>query len=72
MALDDGRFSEAQAARILGYCTKTLQRLRRSGHIGYHRSPGGRIHYTADQLANFAAGMRVDPVFGHTSPPMSP
>ncbi|MGK2910328.1 MAG: helix-turn-helix domain-containing protein [Sphingobium sp.] len=56
---DDYDFDEAQAARILGVSAKTLSRWRRSGAIGYHRMPGGRIRYTTDQLANFRASCRV-------------
>jgi predicted site-specific integrase-resolvase len=64
-------YDEAQAARILGIALVTLRRWRRRGAIGYHRTPGGRIRYTLDQLSNFRAGCRVNPG-DHTSPPPTP
>lgn len=67
----DFDYDEAQAARILGVSTKTLQRWRRRGAIGFHRTPGGRIRYGLDQLANFRSHCRVSP-FVPTSPHMSP
>jgi len=64
---DGARFAEPQAARILKISTRTLQRYRQQGLIGHHRSPGGRIHYTLDQLTAFTASLRVDPAEGATS-----
>ena len=60
--LDRSQFSEPEAARILAVHQKTLAGWRRKGVIGFHKTPGGRIFYTADQLANCRSRMRVDPV----------
>lgn len=61
-------FTEPQAARILGVSTKTLMRYRKSGDISYHRTPTGRISYSADQLASFRAACRVSAANGSASP----
>lgn len=58
----DFDYDEAQAARILGVSTVTLRRWRRAGAIGYCRTPGGRIRYGVDQLANFKSGCRRPPL----------
>ncbi len=62
--LDRSQFTEPQAARILAIHQKTLAGWRRKGAIGFHKTPGGRIFYTADQLAKCRDGMRVEPVLG--------
>jgi len=64
-------FTEPQAARILGVSTKTLMRWRKRGLISFHRSPGGRVSYSADQLASFRASCRVVAASDLTSPQLS-
>lgn len=59
---DGFHYAETAAASWLGVSPRTLASWRRAGRIGYHRTPGGRIFYTADQLANCVAKMRVHPV----------
>ncbi|MFW2831752.1 helix-turn-helix domain-containing protein [Sphingomonas sp. ID0503] len=55
-------YDEAQAARILGVALVTLRRWRKAGYVGHHRTPGGRIRYSLDQLANFKSRCRVGPM----------
>lgn len=52
-------YDEAQAARILGLSVRTLQRYRKAFRIAHYALPGGRIRYSAMQLADFAASCRV-------------
>lgn len=59
--MNDADYDEAQAARVLDVSAVTLRRWRLAGEIGHYRMPGGRIRYSADQLANFRARCRVDP-----------
>lgn len=52
-------YNEASAASYLGLSARTLRRYRLMGRIGHHRSPGGRISYTLDQLIDFQLSTRV-------------
>ncbi|MCP1470985.1 DNA-binding transcriptional MerR regulator [Sphingobium sp. OAS761] len=54
-------YNEASAAAYLGLSPRTLRRYRMAGLIGYHRSPGGRISYTLDQMIDFQLSTRVAP-----------
>lgn len=58
---EPSEYTGDQAARLLRIHPRTLANWRRAGHIGFHRTPGGRIFYTLDQIANCRARMRVDP-----------
>lgn len=58
----DFEYDEVQAARILSVSPVTLARWRKAGHVGHHRTPGGRIRYSLDQLANFKSRCRVLPM----------
>lgn len=53
-------YDEAQAARIVGVTTRTLRAWRKRGAIGFHRTPGGRIRYTVDQLVELQRMTRVN------------
>ncbi|AOF96238.1 hypothetical protein [Sphingobium sp. RAC03] len=57
-------YNEASAASYLGISGRTLRRYRMMGRIGHHRSPGGRISYTLDQLIDFQLSTRVAPALG--------
>jgi predicted site-specific integrase-resolvase len=57
----ESTFNEPSAARILGISARTLAEWRKRGAIGFHRTPGGRIFYTTDQISNCRAKMRVEP-----------
>lgn len=61
-------YDERQAARILGVDPRTLRKWRGDGVIGFHRLPGGRIRYTADQLVAFKLATRVSPTAAPTLP----
>jgi len=52
-------YDEAQAARILGVSVRTLQRWRKDRRVEHYALPGGRIRYSAMQLADFTASCRV-------------
>lgn len=54
-------YNEAAAAYYLGLSARTLRRYRSMGLIGHHRSPGGRISYTLDQLIEYQLSTRVAP-----------
>jgi len=55
-------YNEASAAKYLNISGRTLRRYRMAHLIGHHRSPGGRISYTLDQLIDFQLSTRVAPV----------
>lgn len=55
-------YNEARAASYLGLSARTLRRYRIKGLIGHHRSPGGRVSYTLDQLVDFQLSTRVAPI----------
>lgn len=71
MSIDLFDYDEKQAAQILGVDPRTLRKWRSDGAIGFHRLPGGRIRYTADQLVEFKRSTRVAPIsalsFPHSS-----
>lgn len=72
--MNEGRFSEPQAAAQLGVSRRTLQRWRAQGHVEYCRTPGGRIFYTFAQVVQIGAAMRVAAAVatnGQTCPNMS-
>lgn len=50
---------EKSAARILAMAPRTLRRWRVKGKVPHHRTPGGRIRYTVDQLIEFQRSLRV-------------
>lgn len=62
--MSDTGYSEPQAARILSWSTKTLQRWRRNGAVGYSLTPGGRIRYTPEDLRRLVVAMKVEPQLG--------
>lgn len=64
-------FDEKAAARILGVTPRTLRRWRQLGQIGYHRTPGGRIRYTMDQLIDAQRAARVNVGAGRACPPLA-
>ncbi|WP_416463430.1 hypothetical protein [Sphingomonas sp. VDB2] len=60
-------YNEASAANYLCLSARTLRRYRLMGRIGHHRSPGGRISYTLDQLIDFQLSTRVPPLQAGTA-----
>lgn len=62
-------FDEQQAARVIGVSSRTLRAWRKAGKVGYHRTPGGRIRYTVDQLTDLQRAGRVAPAAYRTFPP---
>lgn len=54
-------YNEASAAAYLHISAKTLSRYRKMGRIGHHRSPGGRVSYTLEQLIDFQLSTRIAP-----------
>lgn len=56
---DPGILSEPQAAAALRVSAKTLKRWRFAGKVAYNRSPGGRIHYTWDDLLQLRRAMKM-------------
>ena len=68
---EPSRFTEPQAARILGVSDRTLRRWRKRGAIGYSITPGGRILYAPEDLHRVTVSMRVEPVLGRTCPPLA-
>lgn len=73
--MDEGRYSEAQAAAQLGVSERTLRRWRQNGKVPFCRTPGGRIFYTFAQVVEIAAAMMVGASAvadnGRTCPDMS-
>lgn len=53
-------YDEKAAARILGVAPRTLRAWRKAGKISHHRTPGGRVRYTLDQLLAVQVGGRID------------
>lgn len=43
-------YDEKSAARILRVAPRTLRAWRQAGKVGFHRTPGGRVRFTLDQL----------------------
>ncbi len=64
-------YDEPAAARILEMTPKTLARYRKKGAIAHYRLPGGRIRYSADQLADFVRSHHVPARRVLESPQMS-
>jgi excisionase family DNA binding protein len=51
-------FDEKTAAHMLGISPRTVRAWRRDGKISYHRTPGGRIRFTLEQILDVhAAGL---------------
>ena len=46
-------YTEAQAARVLGVCDRTLRDWRKRGYIDHYQLPGGRIRYSNAHLMDF-------------------
>lgn len=56
--MSEGSFSEPQAAAMLEVSDRTLRRWRNAGRVSFYRSPGGRVHYTLDQILALRFAMR--------------
>ena len=74
--MDEGRYSEAQAAAQLGVSERTLRRWRAAGLVPFCKTPGGRIFYSFAQVVEIGAAMMVaaaSPLAesGQTCPDMS-
>lgn len=52
-------YDEKAAARILSVAPRTLRRWRIDGKVSYHRTPGGRVRYSTDQLLEVQLAGRV-------------
>jgi predicted site-specific integrase-resolvase len=64
-------YDEKMAASIVGVTPRTLRAWRKAGAIGYHRTPGGRVRYTMDQLIDFKRASRVPAARDRLLPPSS-
>jgi len=61
-------YDEKTAARILGVAPRTLRAWRVAGKVSHHRTPGGRVRYTMDQLIEVQRAARLNVTNGHTKP----
>jgi DNA-binding transcriptional MerR regulator len=52
-------YDEKAAARIIGVSPRTLRAWRKDGKVSYHRTPGGRVRYTLDQMLDLQRGGMV-------------
>jgi excisionase family DNA binding protein len=52
-------YDEKAAARILNVAPRTLRRWRIDGKVSHHRTPGGRVRYSTDQLLELQLAGRV-------------
>lgn len=52
-------YDEKAAARILGVAPRTLRSWRVAGNVSHHRTPGGRVRYTMEDLLELQRRSRV-------------
>jgi DNA-binding transcriptional MerR regulator len=61
-------YDEKAAARILGIAPRTLRAWRVGGKVSHHRTPGGRVRYTMDDLLELQRRSRVHVTFSRIQP----
>jgi len=51
-------WTSLQAARYLGVSQETIRRWCNAGHLEHHRTPGGQLRFSREQLDAFAGSLR--------------
>ena len=62
--MDTIGMSPKVAAGALGISVRTLTRWRQLGAIGGSLTPGGRWHYSSEDVRRLLLAMRVEPTLG--------